>query len=116
RKTTKHPLLLNHFLLTSHPHFFHQLHPPEQKPFFHQTYKLFSQPYPNQNIPYPTLHNHHQTPHIHLPVLPIPDPKLQPKNLFNPQQLLSLQHKFPHHIKKHRFDFNRAQPPSHPKH
>ncbi|WP_398572999.1 plasmid recombination protein, partial [Staphylococcus epidermidis] len=51
-KTTKHPLLLNHFLLTSHPHFFHQLHPPQQKPFFHQTYKLFSQPYPKQNIAY----------------------------------------------------------------
>src|SRR5699024_12335637 len=80
--------------------FFERLDPGEQKRFFEESYKLFSERYGKQNIAYATVHNDEQTPHMHLGVVPMRDGKLQGKNVFNRQELLWLQDKFPEHMKK----------------
>src|SRR5699024_11948505 len=79
------------------------LDPGEQKRFFEESYKLFSERYGKQNIAYATVHNDEQTPHMHLGVVPMRDGKLQGKNVFNRQELLWLQDKFPEHMKKQGF-------------
>src|SRR5699024_7573696 len=112
RKTRKDAVLVNELLVTSDRDFFEQLDPGEQKRFFEQldpgeqkrffeeSYKLFSERYGKQNIAYATVHNDEQTPHMHLGVVPMRDGKLQGKNVFNRQELLWLQDKFPEHMKK----------------
>src|SRR5699024_4687085 len=77
RKTRKDAVLVNELLVTSDRDFFEQLDPGEQKRFFEESYKLFSERYGKQNIAYATVHNDEQTPHMHLGVVPMRDGKLQ---------------------------------------
>src|SRR5699024_3390763 len=88
RKTRKDAVLVNELLVTSDRDFFERLDPGEQKRFFEESYKLFSERYGKQNIAYATVHNDEQTPHMHLGVVPMRDGKLQGKNVFNRQELL----------------------------
>src|SRR5699024_1044302 len=90
--------------------------PGEQKRFFEESYKLFSERYGKQNIAYATVHNDEQTPHMHLGVVPMRDGKLQGKNVFNRQELLWLQDKFPEHMKKKGFELKRGERGSDRKH
>ena len=83
RKTRKDAVLVNELLVTSDRDFFEQLDPGEQKRFFEESYKLFSERYGKQNIAYATVHNDEQTPHMHLGVVPMRDGKLQGKNVVN---------------------------------
>ena len=69
RKTRKDAVLVNELLVTSDRDFFEQLDPGEQKRFFEESYKLFSERYGKQNIAYATVHNDEQTPHMHLGVV-----------------------------------------------
>src|SRR5699024_11829814 len=57
-----------------------------------------------------------QTPHMHLGVVPMRDGKLQGKNVFNRQELLWLQDKFPEHMKKQGFELKRGERGSDRKH
>ena len=57
RKTRKDAVLVNELLVTSDRDFFEQLDPGEQKRFFEESYKLFSERYGKQNIAYATVHN-----------------------------------------------------------
>src|SRR5699024_10545169 len=50
RKTRKDAVLVNELLVTSDRDFFEQLDPGEQKRFFEESYKLFSERYGKQNI------------------------------------------------------------------
>lgn len=116
RKTRKDAVLVNELLVTSDRDFFEQLDPGEQKRFFEESYKLFSERYGKQNIAYATVHNDEQTPHMHLGVVPMRDGKLQGKNVFNRQELLWLQDKFPEHMKKQGFELKRGERGSDRKH
>src|SRR5699024_11347663 len=69
RKTRKDAVLVNELLVTSDRDFFERLDPGEQKRFFEESYKLFSERYGKQNIAYATVHNDEQTPHMHLGVV-----------------------------------------------
>src|SRR5699024_4037913 len=109
-------VLVNELLVTSDRDFFERLDPGEQKRFFEESYKLFSERYGKQNIAYATVHNDEQTPHMHLGVVPIRDGKLQGKNVFNRQELLWLQDKFPEHMKKQGFELKRGERGSDRKH
>src|SRR5699024_11169002 len=109
RKTRKDAVLVNELLVTSDRDFFEQLDPGEQKRFFEESYKLFSERYGKQNIAYATVHNDEQTPHMHLVVVPMRDGKLQGNNVFNRHELLWLQDKFPEHIKKQGSDCKRGE-------
>src|SRR5699024_10689867 len=60
-------------------------------------------------IAYATVHNDEQTPHMHLGVVPMRDGKLQGKNVFNRQELLWLQDKFPEHMQKQGFELERGE-------
>src|SRR5699024_7649701 len=71
RKTRKDGVLVNELLVTSDRDFFERLDPGEQKRFFEESYKLFSERYGKQNIAYATVHNDEQTPHMHLGVVPM---------------------------------------------
>src|SRR5699024_12535744 len=62
------------------------------------------------------VHNDEQTPHMHLGVVPMRDGKLQGKNVFNRQELLWLQDKFPEHMKKQGFELKRGERGSDRKH
>src|SRR5699024_7520269 len=103
RKTRKDAVLVNELLVTSDRDFFERLDPSEQKRFFEESDKLFSERYGNQNIAYATVHNDEQAPHMHYWVVPMHDGKLQRKNVFNRQELLWLQDKFPEHMQKQGF-------------
>src|SRR5699024_12250047 len=94
---------VNELLVTSDRDFFEQLDPGEQKRFFEESYKLFSERYGKQNIAYGTVHNYEQTPHMHFGVVPMGDGKIQGNNVFNRQELLWLQDKFLEHMKKQGF-------------
>src|SRR5699024_5041132 len=72
--------------------------------------------YGKQNIAYATVHNDEQTPHMHLGVVSMRDGKLQGKNVFNRQELLWLQDKFPEHMKKQGFELKRGERGSDRKH
>src|SRR5699024_11705715 len=50
RKTRKDAVLVNELLVTSDRDFFERLDPGEQKRFFEESYKLFSERYGKQNI------------------------------------------------------------------
>src|SRR5699024_11961891 len=50
RKTRKDAVLVNELLVTSDRDFFERLDPSEQKRFFEESYKLFSERYGKQNI------------------------------------------------------------------
>src|SRR5699024_666312 len=109
RKTRKDAVLVNELLVTSDRDFFERLDPGEQKRFFEESYKLFSERYGKQNIAYATVHNDEQTPHMHVGVVPMRDGKLQGKNVFNRQELLWLQDKFPEHMQKLGFELERGE-------
>src|SRR5699024_8168862 len=72
--------------------------------------------YGKQNIAYATVHNDEQTPHMHLGVLPMRDGKLQGKNVFNRQELLWLQDKFPVHMYKQGIELKSGERGSDSKH
>lgn len=109
RKTRKDAVLVNELLVTSDKDFFDRLDPAEQKRFFEESYKLFSERYGGQNIAYATVHMDEKTPHMHVGVVPMRDGKLQGKNVFNRQELLWLQDKFPEHMQKLGFDLERGE-------
>src|SRR5690625_2995710 len=109
RKTRKDAVLVNELLVTSDRYFFERLDPDEQKRFFEESYKLFADRYGKQNIAYATVHMDEKTPHMHLGVVPMRDGKLQGKNVFNRQELLWLQDKFPEHMQKLGFDLERGE-------
>ncbi|MCK2006104.1 plasmid recombination protein [[Brevibacterium] frigoritolerans] len=109
RKTRKDAVLVNELLVTSDRGFFERLDPQEQKRFFEESYKLFSERYGEQNIAYATVHNDENTPHMHLGVVPMKDGKLQGKNVFNRQELLWIQNKFPKHMQGLGFDVQRGE-------
>src|SRR5699024_1742063 len=100
RKTRKDAVLVNELLVTSDRDFFERLDPSEQKRFFEESYKLFADRYGKQNIAYATVHMDEKTTHMHLGVVPMRDGKLQGKNVFNRQELLWLQDRYPEHIQK----------------
>src|SRR5699024_4968876 len=70
---------------------------------------LFADRYGKQNIAYATVHMDEKTPHMHLGVVPMRDGKLQGKNVFNRQELLWLQDKFPEHMQKLGFDLKSGE-------
>lgn len=109
RKTRKDAVLVNELLVTSDKDFFERLDSAEQKRFFEESYKLFSERYGGQNIAYATVHMDEKTPHMHLGVVPMREGKLQGKNVFNRQELLWLQDKFPEHMQKLGFDLERGE-------
>lgn len=109
RKTRKDAVLVNELLVTSDRDFFERLDPVEQKRFFEESFKLFSERYGEQNIAYATVHNDEKTPHLHIGVVPIRDGKLQGKNVFNRAELLWMQDKFPEHMQKLGFDLERGE-------
>src|SRR5690625_3999263 len=55
RKTRKDAVLVNELLVTSDKKFFDGLDPDEQRKFFEESYKLFSERYGKQNIAYATV-------------------------------------------------------------
>lgn len=116
RKTRKDAVLVNELLITSDRNFFDNLNKDEQKRFFEESYKLFSERYGKQNIAYATVHNDEKTPHMHLGVVPMRDGKLQGKNVFNRQELLWLQDKFPEHMQKQGFELERGEKGSNREH
>lgn len=109
RKTRKDAVLVNELLVTSDRDFFERLDPVEQKRFFEESFKLFSERYGEQNIAYATVHNDEKTPHLHIGVVPICDGKLQGKNVFNRAELIWMQDKFPEHMQKLGFDLERGE-------
>src|SRR5699024_12505062 len=109
KKRRKNSIIINELLLICDRNFFKRQDRREQKRFFDKSYKLFSKRYSKQNIAYATVHNDEQTHHIHLGVVPMRDGKIQGKNVFNRQELLWLQDKFPEHMKKQGFELKRGE-------
>ena len=109
RKTRKDAVLVNELIVTSDRDFFEGLDSEEEKRFFKETYDLFTERYGEQNIAYATVHKDEYTPHMHLGVVPMREGRLQGKNVFNRQELLWLQDKFPKHMQEKGFDLERGE-------
>src|SRR5699024_4320239 len=109
RKTRKDAVLVNELLITSDEGFFKKMSNNERDRFFEESHKLFSERYGKQNIAYARVHLDEKTPHMHLGVVPMRDGRLQGKNVFNRQELLWLQDKFPEHMKKLGFELKRGE-------
>lgn len=109
RKTRKDAVLVNELLVTSDREFFERLDPAEQKRFFEESFKIFSERYGEQNIAYGTVHHDEKTPHLHIGVVPMREGRLQGKNVFNRQELIWIQDKFPEQIRKLGFDLERGE-------
>lgn len=109
RKTRKDAVLVNELLVTSDREFFERLDPAEQKRFFEESFKMFSERYGEQNIAYGTVHHDEKTPHLHIGVVPMREGRLQGKNVFNRQELIWIQDKFPEHMRKLGFDLERGE-------
>lgn len=109
RKTRKDAVLVNELLVTSDRTFFDKLNPDETKKFFRESLEIFEEKYGKQNIAYATVHMDEKTPHMHVGVVPMREGRLQGKNVFNRQELLWLQDKFPQKMKEKGFDLERGQ-------
>ncbi len=109
RKTRKDAVLVNELLITSDKDFFERLDPAEQDRFFEESYKLLAERYGKQNIAYAKVHKDEKTPHLHLGVVPMRDGRLQGKNVFNRQELLWMQDKFPEHMRGKGFELERGE-------
>src|SRR5699024_6899488 len=81
RKTRKDAVLVNELLITSDRNFFDNLDKDEQKRFFEESYNLLSERYGKQ----------------------------KGKNVFNRQELLWLQDKFPKHMQEKGFNLERGE-------
>lgn len=109
RKTRKDAVLVNELLVTSDRTFFDKLNPDETKKFFKESLEIFEEKYGKQNIAYATVHVDEKTPHMHVGVVPMREGRLQGKNVFNRQELLWLQDKFPQKMKEKGFELERGQ-------
>lgn len=109
RKTRKDAVLINELLVTSDRNFFDELDKEQTKKFFEDSLAIFEERYGEQNIAYATVHMDEKTPHMHVGIVPMRDGKLQGKNVFNRQELLWLQDKFPLKMKQLGFDLERGQ-------
>ncbi|KIL72120.1 MobV family relaxase [Bacillus badius] len=109
RKTRKDAVLVNELLITSDREFFDRLDPDETRKFFEDSLTFFQERYGKQNIAYAVVHMDEKTPHMHMGVVPMRDGRLQSKNVFNRQELLWLQDKFPEHMQKMGFELERGE-------
>ncbi|MDW0111539.1 MobV family relaxase, partial [Sporosarcina aquimarina] len=109
RKTRKDAVLVNELLVTSDRTFFDKLNPDETKKFFRESLEIFEEKYGKQNIAYATVHMDEKTPHMHVGVVPMREGRLQGKNVFNRQELLWLQDKFPQKMNEKGFELERGQ-------
>src|SRR5699024_9519702 len=116
RNTRKDAVLVNELLVTSDRDFFERLDPGEQKRFFEESYKLFSERYGKQNIAYATVHNDEQTPHMHIGVVNMRKEKIQGINVFNRKKLIWIKDKFHEHMKIHCVELKRDERGSDSKH
>lgn len=109
RKTRKDAVLVNELVITSDRAFFDKLSPEEEKRFFEESFKLFSERYCKQNVAYAMVHLDEKTPHLHLGIVPMRDGKLQGKNVFNRQELQWMQDEFPKYMQGKGFDLQRGE-------
>lgn len=116
RKTRKDAVLVNEFIITSDRYFFEELTPIQTKEFFEKAKEFFANRYGEQNVAYGVVHLDEQTPHMHLGVVPMKDGRLQGKNVFNRNELLTLQDEFPKYMQKKGFDLERGEKGSTRKH
>ncbi|MEK4620767.1 MobV family relaxase [Bacillus sp. FSL K6-0273] len=116
RKTRKDAVLVNEFIITSDRYFFEDLTPIQTKEFFKEAKEFFAERYGEKNVAYGVVHLDEQTPHMHLGVVPMKDGRLQGKNVFNRNELLTLQDEFPKHMQKKGFDLERGEKGSTRKH
>lgn len=109
RKIRKDAVLVNSWMITSDLSFFDNLKPEEERRFFEEAYKFFSDRYGKQNIAYAVVHKDEKTPHMHVGVVPMRDGKLQSKNIFNRIELFAIQDDFPKHMMVKGFDLERGE-------
>lgn len=109
RNIRKDAVMVNELLVTSDRGFFDRLDPDEQKRYFEESFKLFSERYGEKNIAYATVHLDEKTPHLHVGVVPMKDGKLQGKNVFNRAELRWIQDEFPKHMQLKGFDVERGK-------
>lgn len=79
-----------------------------QEEFFKESLEFFCDRYGIENIPYATVHMDERTPHMHIGVVPIKDDRLSAKNLFDRQELTSIQTDFAEQVGK-RFGLERGK-------
>jgi hypothetical protein len=110
RKIRKDAVVCNTWVITSDKGFFDRIGEKEEKRFFQEAYKWFSERYGAENIAYAMVHRDEKTPHMHLGVIPIKNGRLNSKELFSRAELRAVQAEFPMYIQKRGFDLQRGVP------
>lgn len=91
RKIRSDAILMNSFIVTSDGEFFKGMNPWEQREFFRDCTKFFSDKYGEENMISAVVHMDETTPHMHLNFIPINEGRLSSKSLFDRQKLAELQ-------------------------
>lgn len=82
------------FIVTSDEQTMKAMSPEQQKAFFEDSVKWFSDRYGGENIVNATVHMDETTPHMHVGVVPITGERLSAKTLFGKKELTSIQTDF----------------------
>ena len=116
RATRKDAVLVSEWIITSDQAFFQAMQPEERDRFFKEATDWFKERYGEQNMVYAHVHLDETTPHMHLGVVPMRDGKLQAKNVFNREELRTIQEALPNHLKEKGFKIDRGSEKSDRKH
>lgn len=100
RKIRSDAILMSSFVITSDGEFFKGLPPWEQRDFFRDCARFFSDKYGKENMISAVVHRDETTPHMHLNFIPINQGRLSSKSLFDRQKLAQLQTELHENISK----------------
>ena len=112
RALRKDAVYFNEFVVGSDRDFFKDMDQSEKERFFKVSTDFFKERYGEKNVLYSVAHFDELKgagAHSHIAIVPMRDGKLQSKNVFNRNELKSLQSELPQYLQKHGFDIERGK-------
>lgn len=117
RKPRANSVVLSEFLVTASPEYMQSLTAEEQKHYFERSLDFIRERYGKQNTLYAVVHHDEANPHMHVGVLPITkDGRLSAKDIYNRNELRTLQKEFPEELQRQGFEVERGEEGSKEKH
>ncbi len=99
-KVRKDAVVMCNFVITSDEQTMKAMTPEQLRQFFQDSVEFFGNRYGKENLVMGSVHMDETTPHMHLGLVPIKDKKLSCKNIFNRNELRSLQTDFAEEVGK----------------
>lgn len=112
RAIRKDAVYFNEFVVGSDRDFFKDMDQSEKERFFKVSTDFFKERYGEKNVLYSVAHFDELKgagAHAHIAIVPMRDGKLQSKNVFDRNELKTLQSELPQYLQKHGFDIERGK-------